>query len=249
MPKLQMTLEELEQKLKSIESRRTLKNWEVKAPSRKSKLVTHGAILRAVALRGLEIPVGEWTDQFCASNPNPEITEILRTHIKDEEKHDSQLDYLAQYLGCVDIPPRAKELTERWLTLECHPLLKKMVLEAGVFFPILGMFAVYGKTDLYLQSVRQWVSADESAHVASSRLVIHYLRLQGEHITVPSELMELTRDTISWVCGGKDEARWQSASRSGLTDGRIIGGAEMTTVAVPDHFTQRANQEISYQNH
>jgi hypothetical protein len=235
-------------RLQAIESRRQFPNWKPRKAVSPLTGSMHPIIIRAVGLRGLEIPVGEWTAKFCEDLGDPEVAAILSGHIQDEENHDTQLEYLAEYLGAKIVPPEADELVDRWLTMECHPLLKKMVLEAGVFFPILGMMGVYAKSDLLVQSVRQWISSDESAHVASSRLIIDHLRKNGETIVVPLRLLPLVRDTISYICQGTDEERWQKASYAGVSTGKIEGGERMTTVAVPEHFTQETNLEILYQS-
>jgi hypothetical protein len=239
---------DLLQKLKAIEARRQFPDWKPRKAVSPLTGSMHPIIVRSVGLRKLEIPVAAWTAEFCEALGDPEVEAILSGHIQDEEKHDTQLEYLAEYLGAKIVPPEADELVDRWLTLECHPLLKKMFLEAGVFFPILGMMGVYAKSDLLIQSVRQWISSDESAHVASSRLIIDHLRKTGETIVLPPGLIPLVRDTISYICQGVDEERWQRSSRSGVSTGKIEGGAQMTTVAVPDHFTQKTNSEILYQS-
>jgi hypothetical protein len=210
--------------LESIEARRQFPHWTPRKAVSPAKSPAHPTIVRAVGLRGLEIPVGEWTAQFCETIKDDAVEVILSGHINDEENHDTQLEFLAEYLGAKLVPEAADQLVDRWLTLECHPLLKKMVLEAGVFFPLLGMMGVYSKGDIFIQNVRQWISSDESAHVASSRAIIDFLRKQGQVITVPPGLLPLVADTIRYICGGVDEDKWLKASRSGVTTGRIEGG-------------------------
>jgi len=237
------------EKLQLIEGRRQFLNWKPRqAASEATETFSH-MLIRAVGLRGLEIPVGEWTAQFIQDTPelNP-IHHILLGHIEDEENHDVQLEYLAEHMGAKIVPEEADILVDRWLTLNCHPLLKKMVLEAGVFFPILGMMGVYGKSNILIQNIRQWISSDESAHVASSRLIIDYLRRNGQNIAPSRDLMSLVQDTIRYICQGTDEDKWLKASRSGITTGRIFEGESLTTVAVQDPFTQNRNSEILYQS-
>lgn len=245
-----MTINEtLVQKLQLIEGRRQFLNWKPRQAASESTETFHPVLVRAVGLRGLEIPVGDWTDQFTLSTPElDQIHHFLWGHIEDEENHDTQLEYLAEYMGAKEVPEEADILVDRWLTLKCHPLLKKMVLEAGVFFPVLGMMGVYGKSNILIQNIRQWISSDESAHVASSRLIIDYLRRDGQYITPPSALMVLVEDTIKYICQGTDEEKWLKASRSGITTGKIFEGERLTTVAVQDPFTQHSNAQILYQS-
>jgi hypothetical protein len=240
---------QLLQTLQNIESRRQFRGWEPrKAVSQATGTFSH-ILVRAIGLRGLEIPVGEWTEQFIETyDLGSDVADILRGHIDDEDNHDLQLSYLAEYMGCQAVPIAADDLVDRWLRLECHPLLKKMVLEAGVFFPILGMMGVYAKSDLLIQNVRQWISSDEAAHVASSRAIIDYLRKNGEQIIVPPGLLELVTDTIKYLCNGADEEKWLRASRSGISTGKIEGGDRLTTVSVQEQFTQKTNSEILYQS-
>lgn len=239
---------QLLEKLQNIEARRQFPNWEPRQAVSPAIGTFHPALIRAIGLRGLEIPVGEWTAQFIDTIQDDAIAVILNGHINDEENHDRQLEYLAEYMGAKMVPPEADSLVDRWLTLECHPLLKKMVLEAGVFFPLLGMMGVYGKNDLFIQSVRQWISSDEAAHVASSRVIVGHLRDSGAVIKVPPQLLELTKATIRYICGGVDEERWLKASISGISTGKIEGGVSMTTVSLPQQFTQHTNAEILYQS-
>lgn len=237
------------EKLQQIEDRRQFPNWVPRQAVSGSTGTFHPVLIRALGLRGLEIPVGEWTDQFIQDTPElSPIHHILLNHIKDEENHDTQLEYLAEHMGAKIVPEVADQLVDRWVTLDCHPLLKKMVLEAGVFFPILGMMGVYGKSNILIQNVRQWISSDESAHVASSRLIIDYLRRNNQDIKPPTELLELVRETIKYICQGTDEEKWLKASFSGITTGKIFEGSRLTTVAVQDPFTQTSNSEILYQS-
>jgi len=237
------------EKLQLIEGRRQFLNWKPRQVASDATETFNPMLIRAVGLRGLEIPVGEWTAQFIQDTPElSPIHHILLNHIEDEENHDTQLEYLAEHMGAKVVPEEADILVDRWLTLNCHPLLKKMVLEAGVFFPVLGMMGVYGKSNILIQNVRQWISSDESAHVASSRLIIDYLRRNGQHISPPPALMTLIQDTIKYICQGTDEEKWLKASLSGITTGKIFEGEKLTTVAVQDPFTQNRNSEILYQS-
>jgi hypothetical protein len=241
----------LEEKLMGIESRRQFKDWEPQKAASNNKGFIHPAIIRAIGLRKLEIPVGEWTDKFIFENyPPAPIARILQGHIWDEDKHDTQLEYLAEYAGAEGIPEEAKQLTDRWLDLPCDSLLKKMALEAGVFFPILGMMSVYAQNDLFIQSTRQWISSDESAHVASARTIIAHLNRAGAGIKPTAALRDLVKDTITYIVGSNspDLKKWLAASESGLKSGTIVGGDEMTGVASMETFTQYRNNEIPYQN-
>jgi len=226
-----------------------VKDWQPKESLTQVQGIVHPSILRAIELRGLEIPVGEWTKAFTKEVGSPGIAEILMGHINDEENHDRQLEYVAEYLNHTEISDEAMALTNRWLDHPSHPLVKKTMLEAGVFFPILGMLGRYAKGDLYLQAVRQWISSDEAAHVASSRLIISYMdeRHGGGRYKIPADLLELVVGTIRFICGGIDEGQWLKSSRSGITTGKIYMGTELTTVSVPEAFTQISNNQIMYQ--
>lgn len=245
----------LEAQLNQIESRRQHKNWEVMKPVGSARTLVHPTIYRCLCLRFLEIPVKEWTQDYMAgSELGTVVVSILDSHSRDEDKHDAQLEILAEYWRVPlhhemypKIQDTADQLSQRWMSLDTPAIVKKMALECGVFFPILGMLAKYAPEDLFTQSVREWITSDENAHVASSRLIVKALGLR-----ISVELQELVRETIEFLVDDKDEGTrkmWHRLSSRGLRTGSMGDELGISVVSVPEAFTQTNNHRIPYQSH
>lgn len=244
-------------KLQKIESRRQDREWEPVRPNGTPNNSPHTTLIRSLMLRRLEIPVKLWTKHSTISlgeELGPDISAILESHAYDEDKHDKQLDWLAEYwkVDSLEVWPKptyqeSKRLCDLWENYPCEPIVKKMCLESGVFFPILGMMSVYSNTDIFTQSVRQWITSDENAHVASSRLIIKHLGLK-----IPRTLNDLVEETIDWIVENlptEDQARWKRVSYQGMRSGVFDDGDSLSTVSVPESFTQATNSRIPYQIH
>ena len=108
-------------------------------------------IQRALALRCLEIPVGDFiTDAMKGDLPDVKgCKELLASNVVDEEKHDIALNFAATAHG---VSPRfekeAAHICKTWLELDRHPVLKAVVLERSVFFVLLPIFRRLGDTGL-----------------------------------------------------------------------------------------------------
>ena len=93
-------------------------------------------VQRALALRCLEIPVGDFiADAMKGDLPDIKgCRELLESNVKDEINHDIALDFAAQ---AHKIPGRyeaeAERIKKAWLELDRHPVLKAVVLERSVF--------------------------------------------------------------------------------------------------------------------
>ena len=92
-------------------------------------------IQRALALRCLEIPVGDFISEAMKGDL-PEIEgckELLVSNVEDEIKHDIALDFAAKAHG---VSPRfeaeAERIKKAWLELDRHPVLKAVVLELSL---------------------------------------------------------------------------------------------------------------------
>jgi hypothetical protein len=233
----------LAEKLEMIQNKRQDKNWNPKQTTARPQSKSHPVMGRALELRHLEITVQDWTlisaDQEGYSGI---ISDTLASHARDEDKHDQQLLWLAEYWGCVGTSAKAFYLIENWQQLDVDPMVKKMCLEAGVFFPILAMMAKYASQDLYTQAIRQWIMSDESAHVAVARLLVSESRLK-----IPQPLVDLVEDTIRFIVGDYDTDYWLKMSYNALRSGAIPQSESVSTVAEPDPFTQRSRKHIAYQ--
>ena len=152
-------------------------------------------VKRALALRCLEIPVGDFISDAMKGDL-PEVKgckELLQSNVTDEENHDIALNFAAEAHG-VDpqFEKEAKRICKAWLELDRHPVLKAVVLERSVFFVLLPIFRFLGDTGLRTTSAD--ISRDEQTHVAANTLVCEELGLKSD-----KELNKLRRATIGWV--------------------------------------------------
>ena len=198
-------------------------------------------IQRALALRCLEIPVGDFI-QDAMKGDLPDIKgckELLESNVQDEEKHDLALNYAAE---AHQIPIRfekeAQRIKNAWLELDRHPVLKAVVLERSVFFVLLPIFRFLGDTGLRTTSAD--ISRDEQTHVAANTLVCEALGLTSD-----KTLNNLRRATVSWVlqslkgeCDYKHLSSnfWLSSSDSLYKRGKAEGLIETRASRMPAFF-------------
>ncbi len=198
-------------------------------------------VQRALALRCLEIPVGDFiSDAMKGDLPDIEgCRELLLSNVTDEENHDIALNYAAQ---AHKIPSRFEAEAERiknaWLELDRHPVLKAVVLERSVFFVLLPIFRFLGDTGLRTTSAD--ISRDEQTHVAANTLVCEELGLKSD-----KELNKLRRATVAWVLQslkGEDTHKhlssnfWMASSDSLYTRGKAEGLMATRASRMPAFF-------------
>ena len=150
-------------------------------------------IYRALAIRHMELPVGDFiTDAL--NNDVPKLArEILLSNVKDEENHDLALGYITNALGVDEHAEKeAKLLRDAWVAHPDHTILKALVAERAIFFVLLPFFRFNG--DAGLRTVSADISRDEQVHVATNSLVCRELNLDWS----PS-LDKLRKATIAWV--------------------------------------------------
>ena len=208
-------------------------------------------IKRALALRCLEIPVGDFISEAMKGDL-PEgmaaegCRELLMSNVKDEENHDIALNYAAE---AHKIPLRFEKEAERiknaWLELDRHPVLKAVVLERSVFFVLLPIFRFLGDTGLRTTSAD--ISRDEQTHVAANTLVCEALGLKSD-----KTLNNLRRATVAWCLqslkGESDHKHlsgnfWLASSDSLYTRGKADGLIETRASRMPAFF-ETANQNL-----
>jgi len=151
------------------------------------------AIFRALALRHMELPVGDFITHALNSEVPTLAREVLESNVKDEENHDLALGYIANAYG-VD-PQAEKEALRLRTAWEAHPdhtITKAMVAERAIFFVLLPFFRFNG--DAGMRTVSADISRDEQIHVAVNSLAHTEL---GYNIS-PS-LDKLRKATINWV--------------------------------------------------
>ena len=198
-------------------------------------------VQRALALRCLEIPVGDFiSDAMKGDLPDVKgCKTLLQSNVIDEQKHDIALDYAAE---AHKIPVRFEKEAERiknaWLELDRHPVLKAVVLERSVFFVLLPIFRFLGDTGLRTTSAD--ISRDEQTHVAANTLVCEALGLKSD-----KELNKLRRATIAWVLQslkGEETNKhlssnfWMASSDSLYTRGKAEGLLSTRASRMPAFF-------------
>jgi len=150
-------------------------------------------IYRALALRHMELPVGDFITDALATDVPALARELLISNVRDEENHDVALGYIANAYG---VDPQAEKealaLQQAWITHPDHTILKAMVAERAIFFVLLPFFRAVG--DSGMRTVSADISRDEQIHVASNTLVCKELNLEAS----PS-LDKLRKATINWV--------------------------------------------------
>ena len=148
---------------------------------------------RALALRHMELPVGDFIRDALSSEIPVLSRELLESNVQDEIKHDLALGYVADAWG---IDPKAEReaftLRDAWTEHPDHTVLKAMVAERAIFFVLLPFFRFNG--DAGMRTVSADISRDEQVHVASNSLVCKELGLE-----ISPSLDKLRKATINWV--------------------------------------------------
>ena len=150
-------------------------------------------IYRALALRHMELPVGDFITDALSTEVPDLAREILYSNVQDEENHDVALGYVAAAYG-VDEKAEAEALRLKaaWEAHPDHTITKALVAERAIFFVLLPFFRFNG--DAGMRTISADISRDEQVHVAVNSLVHTEL---GYNIS-PS-LDKLRKATINWV--------------------------------------------------
>jgi hypothetical protein len=165
----------------------------VQTTSGKVRDGAEATLRRALALRHMELPVGDFI-RDALSNDVPEVArDLLESNIKDEENHDLALGYIVNAYGVDDkAEAEALRLREAWTSHPDHTILKAMVAERAIFFVLLPFLRANG--DEGMRTVSADISRDEQIHVAANSLVCSELGL-----TASPSLDKLRKATINWV--------------------------------------------------
>ena len=152
-----------------------------------------GAIARALALRHMELPVGDFIRDALATDVPDLARELLLSNVTDEENHDLALGYVADAYGIDDkAEAEALRLRDAWTAHPDHTITKAMVAERAIFFVLLPFFRANG--DSGMRTVSADISRDEQIHVATNSLVCRELGLD-----ISPSLDKLRLATINWV--------------------------------------------------
>ena len=198
-------------------------------------------VQRALALRILEIPVGDFiTNAMKGDLPDAEgVKELLLSNINDEVNHDQALGYAAEAHPVPDSVQKEADLVAKtWIDFDIHPVLKAAVLERSVFFVLLPIFRFLGDTGL--RTISADISRDEQTHVAAHTLVAKEVGASSN-----KALNALRRATVSWVVeplNGEAENRnlsanyWLAQSDSLYKSGKAPGLAATRASRQPAFF-------------
>ncbi|MFN7322883.1 MAG: ferritin-like domain-containing protein [bacterium] len=203
-------------------------------------------IYRALAIRHMELPVGDFIDEALKNEVPAASVDLLRSNIKDEEKHDLALGYIANALGVDEkAESEAIRLRDAWIEHPDHTVLKAMVAERAIFFVLLPFFRFNG--DAGLRTVSADISRDEQVHVATNSLVCRELNLDWS----PS-LDKLRKATINWVMqplSGVESNKylnkkfWLDASDRLMYEGKAPELSETKRARMPAFF-EHANPNL-----
>jgi len=150
-------------------------------------------IFRALALRHMELPVGDFITDALATDVPPLARELLLSNVRDEENHDVALGYIANAYGVdVQAEKEALALQQAWIAHPDHTITKAMVAERAIFFVLLPFFRAVG--DSGMRTVSADISRDEQIHVACNSLVCKEMGLD-----ISPSLDKLRKATINWV--------------------------------------------------
>ena len=202
-------------------------------------------IFRALALRHMELPVGDFIKD-ALDNEVPALSrDLLLSNIRDEENHDLALGYIANAYGVDEkAEAEAMRLREAWVSHPDHTVLKAMVAERAIFFVLLPFFRFNG--DAGMRTVSADISRDEQVHVATNSLVCRELGL-----TVSPSLDKLRKATINWVMQPLkrsenkylDKQFWLDQSDSLMYAGKAEGLIETQRARMPAFF-EHANPNL-----
>ena len=198
------------------------------------------AVYRGLALRHLELPVGEFLKQGLEKElPNTRgVVEALQSNIRDEERHDRALEYVADAHGTDEkAEAEGRHILRAWMDAPEHPILKAAILERSVFFVLLPFFRFNG--DIGIRTTAADISRDEQTHVAIHSMVCSELGLKSTQ-----SLNRLRRATVGWVMDtlGTSENKyldkdfWLSQSDSLYERGKAPGLSDTQRARMPAFF-------------
>ena len=203
-------------------------------------------IKRALAIRHMELPVGDFISEALKKEVPSLARELLESNVKDEIKHDIALGYIAQVNGTDSQSEKeALKLRDAWIEHPDHTLLKALVAERAIFFVLLPFFRFNG--DAALRTVSADISRDEQIHVGSNSIVCAELGLSAS----PS-LDRLRKATINWILAPLginttdkylDRKFWLDASDRLMYEGKAPEFFETKRARMPAFF-EHANTNL-----
>ena len=223
------------------------RSWTPVKPSK--GLYKEGAdetIKRALAIRHMELPVGDFIREGLEKEVPALARELLESNVKDEIKHDIALGYIAEVNGTDSQSEKeALKLRDAWISHPDHTITKALVAERAIFFVLLPFFRFNG--DAALRTVSADISRDEQIHVGSNSLVCAELGLSAS----PS-LDKLRKATINWILEPLgintydrylDKKFWLDASDRLMYEGKAPEFSETKRARMPAFF-EHANTNL-----
>jgi len=196
-------------------------------------------ILRALAIRHMELPVGEFIKEGLEKEVPENARVLLESNVKDEIKHDIALGYIVEAHGADSQSEKeAMRIRDAWIAHPDHTITKALVAERAIFFVLLPLFRFNG--DAALRTVSADISRDEQIHVGSNSLVCTELGLSPS----PS-LDKLRKATINWVLQPLgintadkylDKNFWLDASDRLMYEGRAPEFSDTKAARMPAFF-------------
>ena len=209
----------------------------------------HGAeetIYRALAIRHMELPVGTFIEDALEKNVPDHARHLLKLNVKDEEKHDLALGYIAEAIGTdPTAEAEAIRLRDAWEAHPDHTITKALVAERAIFFVLLPFFRYNG--DAGLRTVSADISRDEQIHVATNSLVCRELGLSPSN-----SLDKLRKATINWILQPLgnctydrylDKKFWLDTSDNLMYQGKAPQLVETKSARMPSFF-EHANTNL-----
>ena len=204
------------------------------------------AIYRALAIRHMELPVGEFVTEALEKDVPDSARILLESNVTDEIKHDQALGYITNALG-VDSQSEyeALKLRDAWEAHPDHTILKALVAERAIFFVILPFFRFCGDAGLRTPSAD--ISRAEQIHVACNSLVCADMGLRWSN-----SLDKLRKATINWIFQplGRntydkylDKKFWLDASDRLMYEGKAPEFSETQRARMPAFF-EHANTNL-----
>ncbi len=229
---------------KLIDRRRT---WTpVQTTAGELKEGSEETIYRALAIRHMELPVGEFIKEALEKEVPQHARELLELNVKDELKHDKALGYIANAIGTdPTAEAEAIRLRDAWEVHPDHTITKALVAERAIFFVLLPFFRFNG--DAGLRTVSADISRDEQIHVATNSLVCRELGV----LPSPS-LDKLRKATINWILQPLgintedkylDKKFWLDASDSLMYQGKAPEFSDTKAARMPSFF-EHANTNL-----
>jgi len=203
-------------------------------------------IKRALAIRHMELPVGDFIREGLEKEVPSLARELLESNVKDEIKHDIALGYIAEVNGTDSQSEKeALRLRDAWISHPDHTITKALVAERAIFFVLLPFFRFNG--DAALRTVSAEISRDEQIHVGSNTIVCAELGLSAS----PS-LDKLRKATINWILEPLgintydrylDKKFWLDASDRLMYEGKAPEFFETKRARMPAFF-EHANTNL-----